>query len=150
MKKTLITLLATWFGAGYLKPAPGTWGTLAGLPFAVGAFYFWGLAGLLTFIVLTFVLGLWSGHHFGKHSGDHDDSRIVIDEVCGMAIALIPTMLNPVMVFAAFVLFRLFDIRKPFPVSYFDKKVPNVYGVMMDDVVAGLYAGLIIFILQII
>lgn len=150
MKNKIAFLLATWFGSGYLKPAPGTWGTLAGLPFAVLTLYVFGISGLLIFIILTFAIGLWSGQIFGKASGNHDDSRIVIDEVCGMGIALIPAGLNPVLICAAFVFFRLFDIRKPFPVSYFDKRDHTIFGVMMDDVVAGVYAALFIWGLQII
>ena len=138
------TLLATWFGSGLLKPAPGTWGTLAALPFTAAITYLFGTLGLLIFIPLTFGLGLWSGKRFGDQSGHYDDGRIVIDEVCGVAIALLPAALNPLLYLIAFILFRGLDILKPFPVSYFDQKMPNEWGMMMDDVAAGIMSALIL------
>lgn len=133
--------LATWFGFGFLKPAPGTWGSLAALPFGVlmlkESFYL-----LPIFTVLMLFIGLWASRRFSKSAGVEDSPMIVIDEVVGVWIALIPAGTNPVMIFLAFLFFRFFDILKPWPVSVVDRRVKGAVGVMMDDVLAGGYAAL--------
>ncbi|MCB1651608.1 MAG: phosphatidylglycerophosphatase A [Alphaproteobacteria bacterium] len=140
--------LATWFGFGLLKPAPGTWGSLGSLPFGLLIFKFSGLIGLLAAIVLVSLVGYWAADRFEKNTGIHDCKMVVIDEVAGQWIALLPVFyfwgLNGLGVLSAFLLFRVFDILKPWPVSYFDKKIDNAIGVMGDDIVAGLYGALII------
>ena len=133
--------IGSWFGSGFLSPAPGTWGTIAALPFALGLL---GVLPLWIYLWITaaiFTLGLWSAHEFAKQSGIADDKRIVIDEVVGMMIALIPTGLNPWLVLLAFLAFRAFDILKPWPVSLADKRLKGSWGVMLDDVWAGIMAG---------
>lgn len=74
---------------------------------------------------------------------EKDSSMIVIDEVVGMWIALIPALLSPSSILLAFILFRVFDILKPYPISYFDKKFKGPMGVMIDDVIAGIFAAII-------
>lgn len=140
--KQNFAIWATWFGCGYLNPAPGTWGTLGAIPFGI---LFYALGGpILLFVAVCVIipLGLWAAHNFGKASGDHDSKMIVIDEVAGMWIALIPAALNPFLIIVAFLAFRFFDILKPWPISFFDKKMENAAGVMLDDVVAGIFAAL--------
>lgn len=88
------------------------------------------------------LLGLWAAHKFDQDMDGHDSKMIVIDEVAGQWIALIPAALNPALILLAFIAFRFFDILKPWPVSFFDKKVPGAIGVMGDDIVAGLFAAL--------
>lgn len=149
---TLTRMIATFFGAGYLRPAPGTWGTLAALPFAWAIGTLAGLAGFLLAIALVFGAGIWATRAETAGSDDHDPSEIVIDEVAGMWIALLPVIwgasargvdllaLYPGWI-AAFVLFRLFDIWKPGPIGWADRR-GDALGVMLDDVIAGLFAAL--------
>lgn len=138
------TLFATWFGCGLLKPAPGTWGTLGGMIAAIPLIYFCSIETVLILFGFITCLGYWSCMEFEKISGDHDSSMIVVDEVVGVWITLFLIPFTWVNVILAFVLFRFFDILKPWPIRYLDKKVPGAFGVMIDDVVAGLFAGLCI------
>ncbi len=141
----LIIIYLTWFGAGRAPKAPGTFGTLAALPFI----YAWSLLGLPTWInillitVLT-VLACLAADKIQKEQQLQDPQWIVVDEVLGMAltwaIALPTTLAGWVL---AFCLFRLFDIVKIWPASFFDKKIKNGAGTILDDTVSGIYAGLI-------
>lgn len=132
--------LASWFGCGFLKPAPGTWGSLGAVPFGVALYALGGPYVLaVASIIITFV-GLWAADKFDKDMDSHDSKMIVIDEVAGQWIALIPAALNPILIFVAFLGFRFFDILKPWPVSFFDQKVEGAVGVMGDDIIAGLMA----------
>jgi len=152
-KKTAY-IIATFFGVGYCPIASGTAGSLATLPFAyVLAYYCGGWPAMLAFFVLVYVLGTLASKEVLKYTS-HDPSIIVIDEVAGQLIPLIYVSaflsLSPgdwwlYAALPSFILFRIFDILKPFPASYFDKKVLNAHGVMLDDIAAGIYA-LILFI----
>lgn len=133
-------LLATWFGTGRLRPAPGTIGTLAAVPFGYVIAMFSGPLGLLAAALILLAIGTYAAGYYGKKSGETDDQSIVIDEVVGVWIAALPAGTNPLLWLLAFVLFRLFDIYKPWPASYFDNKSRGGFDVMMDDVVAGIYA----------
>ncbi|WP_136442391.1 phosphatidylglycerophosphatase A [Pacificoceanicola onchidii] len=145
-------LIASFLGSGYLRPAPGTWGTLAALPAAYVILITGGVFLLLALTVVAFYVG-WIATRVATENGpDHDPGWIVIDEVVGMWIALIPvaygafargvdvTALWPGWV-SAFVLFRLFDIWKPWLVGRADR-LGTPLGVMMDDVFAGLFAAI--------
>ena len=135
-----MVLLSTWGGSGLLRPAPGTWGSLAALPpglLILMAGGKWALA-LAAFAVL--IVGIFSSNATMKRFGSHDPGYIVIDEVAGLWIALIASGGNWPFVLLAFLLFRLFDILKPWPVGWADKRLDGGLGVMMDDVLAGLYA----------
>lgn len=134
-------LVATGLGIGLLPAAPGTWGSLAALPFAwilqvsIGP---WGLAAA---IVLVFALGLWSvGRVAGGPAGD-DPGSVVIDEVAGQWLTLLVVPPHPMLYLAGFLLFRLADIFKPWPVGWADRTVKGALGVMLDDILAALYAG---------
>ena len=141
-------LLATWGGTGLSPFAPGTVGSMAALPLCVWALHLtpeWvvGLGAAL------WVLGVWSAARAGAAWGQVDHPAIVIDEVLGQLIAMaipwfwLQTPVNPFLLAAiAFALFRLFDITKPWPVSYFDRTWKSPAGVMFDDVLAGVLAGL--------
>jgi len=133
---------ATWFGCGLIKPAPGTWGTVGTVPFALALIYFGGLTALLTALVLIIPIGFWAAEKFDRMTGDKDSSMIVIDEAAGFLIAVIPAALSPILIIAAFLLFRFFDIVKPWPVGWCDQKLKGAAGVMMDDIAAGIYAAL--------
>ena len=136
---------ATWFGCGFISPAPGTWGSLGALPFGILLYALGGPILLLFAICAILPLGLWAAHEYGKAIKEHDSPQIVIDEVIGMWIALIPVAGAPVFyIILAFLLFRFFDILKPWPISFFDKNVKNAFGVILDDVLAGLFALLVL------
>jgi phosphatidylglycerophosphatase A len=148
MNKKLAYIIATFFGVGYCPVASGTAGSLATLPFAfLLYFYCGGLPAILAFFVLVYVAGTLASKEVLKYTS-HDPSIIVIDEVAGQLIPLIffsalPSSYGDWWLYIAlpsFVLFRIFDILKPFPANYFDKKVLNAHGVMLDDIVAGIYA----------
>ena len=145
-------LIATFFYVGHLRPAPGTWGSLAALPAALGIYLIAGPWGLVAGVVLSYVLGVWATGVETRGKDNHDPSEIVIDEVAGQWIALLPvafgaairdvsiTALWPGWV-AAFLLFRLFDITKWGPVGWADR-LHGPTGVMLDDVIAGVFAAL--------
>ena len=143
---------ATWFGAGFMRPAPGTWGSLAALPFGLLIIAFGDVVTLIAATIIVTLIGYYASKRFEKDSGVHDSKMIVIDEVVGQWLTLIPVIIMvdfaapffPFYIVLAFILFRLFDIKKPWPVSYFDKQVGGPIGVMGDDIVAGIYAALIL------
>lgn len=136
--------LATWFGCGLMKPGPGTWGTIGALPFGILLMALGGWPLLLLSAIGICAAGYWAAGKFEEQSGDHDNGAIVIDEVAGMWIALVPTALSIPYVIAAFVLFRFFDIFKPWPISWADKKLPGAFGVMADDIIAGIFVAIIL------
>jgi phosphatidylglycerophosphatase A len=155
--KRLAVLIATVGGVGYMRPAPGTWGSLVALPMAWLIHVIGGFPLLLIGVIASFIKGLWATGVMTKGSDDHDPSEIVIDEVAGQWIALLPlsyaawsrgldiTVLWPGWV-AAFVLFRLFDITKPGPIGMADRR-GDPMGVMLDDVIAGVFAAIGVMIL---
>lgn len=146
-------LVATFGGVGLLRPAPGSWGSLAALPLG---YLLHGLGGFPALFLATLgvtALGAWACLREEQATGAHDASEIVIDEVAGQWIALWPLSLGlwhagiDPWVFpypgwiGAFVMFRLFDIWKPGPVGWADRKGGPVW-VMVDDLIAGLMAAL--------
>ena len=142
------SLIATWFGSGLLPGAPGTWGSLAALP--VGLLIFWlaGPWGLLAATVAVFVLGLWAAGTYEQVMAMKDPGAIVIDEVAGQWLVLFVAALwshglTWREVLLAFVLFRVFDTLKPWPVSWADRHLKGAFGIMADDVVAALYAAVL-------
>lgn len=141
-----IKLLATWGGSGYSPFASGTVGTLAAIPF-----YLW-LARLpLPFYLLTlvafFFLSCWISGRAEIIFQEKDSGKIVIDEVVGYLVTMTAIPVDWRYIVAGFFLFRLFDIVKPPPANWFDSKLKNGYGVVLDDVAAGVYAWLCLFIL---
>ena len=139
-------LFATWFGCGLSPKAPGTIGSIGTFPFAFLIFAFGGIAAFAAFTCITTVNGFWASTKFEQETNTHDSKMVVIDEVAGQSISLMPAFilsgLNPIYIILAFPLFRFFDIIKPWPVSYFDKQVKGALGVMGDDIVAGILAAL--------
>lgn len=133
-------LIATWFGAGLCRPAPGTIGSLAAIPFGYAIVMLTGQIGLSIAAALLCVIGAMAADDYGKKSGKTDDQSIVVDEVAGLWIAAIPADRSLLLWVLAFFLFRLFDIWKPWPASFFDNRSKNGIDVMMDDVIAGIYA----------
>ncbi len=136
--------IASWFGCGFLSPAPGTWGSLGALPFGVAIYATGGQTVLAISAAMITIIGLWASHKFDQAMDGHDSKMIVVDEVAGQWIALIPAALNPLYIFVAFIAFRFFDILKPWPISFLDKNVKGALGVMSDDIAAGLLAALVV------
>lgn len=133
--------VATWFGIGLLPKAPGTWGSLAAVPFAYGIQHLAGAIGLAAASMALFALGIWAAEEFRRRSGHEDPQAIVVDEVAGQWLALVPAGDDILLYAAGFALFRLFDIWKPWPVSWADRDVGGGLGIMLDDMIAGLFAG---------
>ncbi len=129
-------------GLGFMPKAPGTFGTLWGIPL----FY---VLSQLTFPWATFLLvmlilfAVWASDRVQKLVGQDDPSFVVIDEIVGYGVSVLGWGFNAKAVFVAFVLFRLFDIWKPWPVRYLDRNLPGGWGIVLDDVAAGVYANLL-------
>ncbi|MDD9921715.1 MAG: phosphatidylglycerophosphatase A [Boseongicola sp.] len=141
----------SFFGAGYLRPAPGTWGSLAALPVAYLLHLLGGPGAIAVATGLVYAVGLTTIRQEAEVSGEHDPSWIVIDEVVGQWIALLPVSAGAYAagvdvlrlwpgIIVAFLLFRLFDIWKPWLVGKADAR-DDASGVMLDDVWAGLFAA---------
>lgn len=140
-------LLATWFGSGLIPFASGTWGTLAALPFAWAIWEAGGWTALAIATLAVSVLGVWASGKVVSGSGVQDPGFIVIDEVAGMWLTLLAAPYAPWAWCAAFVLFRIADILKPFPASWADRHVGGGLGVMLDDLFAGLWSAAAIWLL---
>ncbi len=140
--RPLACQLATGFGLGLLPKAPGSFGALAALPPAWLLVAAGGKGLLLAALGAVTLLGLWASWHYMAVVRRHDPAAIVIDEVAGQWLSLLPAPLDPGAYLAAFLLFRLFDIAKPWPVGWLDRRVQGPIGVVIDDLAAGLYAAL--------
>jgi phosphatidylglycerophosphatase A len=126
---------------------PGTWGSLAALPCAWVIRSRWGGAGLAVGAAIVFAVGCWAAGTFAKASGAKDPGAIVIDEVTAQWLVLLAVPLDPLSYAAAFLLFRIFDIWKPWPVRLADRRVAGGLGVMLDDLLAAVYAVLVLSVL---
>lgn len=142
-------LLAFGFGSGLIKPAPGTWGTLAGwLIWAVFLAKLPTLAAVL-FVLATFILGCLVCHKTGTELGIIDHGAIVWDEMVAIWLVLFLMPADFATQLVAVLLFRLFDILKPQPIRCFDMRFANGFGVMLDDILAAIYVLVIMmFVLQ--
>lgn len=145
-------IIATVFGIGYTRPAPGTVASLAALPAAwaivwLGGGGFGGRFWLLLAAVLVFASGSWACELYSRSKGEPDPSECVIDEVAGQFFACAFAPLSLPAYLLAFVLFRVFDITKLWPVSLAEERIPGGLGIMADDVVAGLMAGIVLAVL---
>ena len=143
----LIKLFATWGGSGYAPVASGTFGTLAAVPFYLM------LAKLslpLYLITLTafFFISCWVSGKAEVIFNEKDSGKIVIDEVVGYLVTMTAIPLDWRYMAAGFFLFRLFDVVKPQPARWFDRKLKNGYGVVLDDVAAGVYAWLCLMVIS--
>ena len=133
--------LATWGGCGLMKKAPGTWGSLGGVPLGLLLMMIGGWPWLLMGSIIVFIVGYRAAKKFEDMSGEHDCGAIVIDEVAGICVTMLMAPPTFAGIALSFLLFRFFDILKPWPVSWFDKR-PGAFGVMADDIMAGIYAAL--------
>ncbi len=145
-------LLITFFGSGLSPVAPGTAGTLAAMPFALLIVYYLGVNSLVTATIVFTIIGIFEINKYEKATGTHDDKSIVIDEVVGVWLTIAITYgglsiwQNQYTVYLAVILsfasFRLFDIWKPSTIGYIDRKIKGGLGVIGDDLLAGLAAGI--------
>jgi len=157
LKKQVSTLLATGFYSGFSPKLPGTSGSIAVIPLLLLLDRLPPLSRLI-FWIIVFILGIWSTIEFTKVHKKIDDSRIVIDEFLGMAVTMSVFPLTAKTLGVGFLLFRIFDIFKPPPIRYLDQwskkiaknQIGSVYafGVIADDLLAGLFAGLALFMIR--
>ena len=142
------SLISTWFGVGLLPGIPGTWGSAAALPFAwviqvnAGSGALWIAAAILLFI------GIWASSAIVRAGGEEDPGLVVVDEVVGQWITVSVVAPSLVTYLAGFVLFRIFDVLKPWPANSLDRNVRGGLGVMADDLASAIYAALSLFLLQ--
>lgn len=155
MKSRLANIFATYFGLGLSPKAPGTMGSLGTLPLAYALIYYGGFSALVIAAVVIFALGVPATAVVIKETGVTDPQKVVIDETVGQLLSFaivayvdIDALIGWQRLFyyvIGFGLFRFFDILKMGPVKYFDSKVHNAYGVMLDDVCAGIFAAIVLW-----
>jgi phosphatidylglycerophosphatase A len=136
-------VLATGFGVGYSPVAPGTLGTLIAIP----VYYFLSAIPSPIYeitLIGFFFLSVWISGNAEIFFGKKDDQRIVIDEMMGFLITMLWVPKTILFVTIGFFLFRLFDILKPFPIRRLEKRLKGGFGVVLDDVMAGVYANIIL------
>ena len=140
-----VRLVATFFGAGTFPAASGTFGSIVALPFGIALLQIpapFGRLALLVAVSGVLALGVWASARYCAVTEQPDSGEVVIDEVAGQWLALVfAAPDNPWHFLAAFLLFRFFDIVKLWPASWAQDQLPGGWGVMMDDIVAGLYAA---------
>ena len=149
-------LLATLGGIGTVPIAPGTFGSIAAWLIFVYLSHFISMINMIILTILLCILSIWICNQASKNLENKDHKSIVIDEFVGIWIALLPVLFvansqfeRTVYALAALIFFRLFDILKPFPISYFDKNYKNGFGIVIDDVISGLIAIIPSFIILI-
>lgn len=135
----LIIAAATWFGTGFSPFASGTVGTLGAIPFYLALGQLPLALYLLSTVAFT-AFACWVAGHGERLFGEHDSGKIVIDEVAGYLVTMAGVPVSWQGVLIGFLMFRLFDITKPQPARWFDRSLKNGYGVVLDDVFAGVYA----------
>jgi phosphatidylglycerophosphatase A len=140
-------LLATAGGVGLIPWAPGTWGSLVGVGLAGLVVWGFGTLVLLPLCLALFLAGWWAVARVARLSGIVDPGFAVIDEVVGQSLALAAIPPSIAGYAGGFVLFRLFDIAKPWPISAVERRFRNGFGIMADDLMAAVYAGVILYII---
>ncbi len=162
MIKTLNYLFVTCFGIGSFRYAPGTITSLVTTVFLFSLFHIIKLPSyiILFILLIVFIYSFYAVSYYIKENDNKDPKEVVVDEFIGQSIPIYlyevshSTIKDPqeaiLFYLYIFILFRYFDIRKPFPVNFFDKKFKNSFGVIFDDVVAGLYVVLTLIIFMII
>ena len=141
-------LLATWFGVGLLPKAPGTWGSIAALPFAWFIASIGGFTAMLLGVLLVSAIGWWACRGYLRRFGGEDPSPVVIDEVAGQWLTLSYVSPDILLYGLGFLLFRFMDIMKPWPIGLADRKIKGGFGIMFDDLLAGFFAAVCLYLLQ--
>ncbi len=150
MKFAIAEVIATSFYAGYAPKAPGTAGALAGvlLVYLLHRFAYFTSYHMAVFVLVVLWPAIWASNELIRQLKQKDPQIIVVDEVLGQMLAVLGASLDSPWTYgAAFALFRLFDIWKPFPIWALEK-IPGGAGVLLDDLMAGLYAAFVLFILR--
>lgn len=142
-----VHLVAFGFGTGLSPYAPGTFGTLVGIP-VVLLVAPWGIAAHASVALIAFVAGVYVCGASARRLGVHDHGGIVWDEVTGYVITMLAAPPEPVWLLTGFALFRFFDIVKPWPIREADHSLRGGLGIMLDDVLAAIYAGAILYLLH--
>lgn len=144
-----IVFCGVGFGSGLMPKAPGTWGSAFALLFIP----LWLISGFILSVILITIMsivGIYICDHTAKIMNVHDDGRIVWDEFAGQSITLLPliyfNLIDIKWSLIAFVLFRIFDVWKPWPIRVADQKVAGGFGIMLDDLIAGAWAALCIIV----
>ena len=146
MMDRIAWLLGTWFGCGHSPFAPGTAGSAGAIMVALAAAYWlgWSRAQLIACTLILIGPAIWSADRVAKTVGAKDPGRVVVDEVAGQWLTLWgATAFNATSIALAFLLFRLFDVWKPFPARQLEA-LPGGLGIVADDLAAGLYAALVL------
>ena len=138
--KNPVHLLTFGFGSGLAPKAPGTFGTLAAIPIYLGVAYFLNITLYIAVTVFVALVGIWICGRTAKDLGVHDYKGIVWDEIAGFLCTMILVPVSWLTVLLGFLLFRLFDIWKPWPICLLDKHIDGGLGIMLDDIAAGLLA----------
>jgi phosphatidylglycerophosphatase A len=141
-------LIASGFGIGLLPVAPGTWASLAALPCGWLICGWGGKTALAVAAAIAFAIGWWATARVAQAGGASDPGWVVIDEIAAQFMVLLAVPQRVWLYVAAFVAFRLFDIGKPFPVSWCDRNVKGGFGIMLDDVAAAIYASILVAIVE--
>lgn len=145
----LVVFCGVGFGSGLLPKAPGTFGSAFALLF-IPLWLWLGFAYSVVVILLMSLVGIYICGQTARVMGVHDDGRIVWDEFAGQSITFLPLIyfgqMNTMWVIAGFALFRLFDVWKPWPIRVIDRQVDGGFGIMLDDLIAGLWAAICILI----
>ena len=142
-----VHLIAFGFGAGLSPRAPGTLGTLVGVPFVL-LLNNWSLPVQIALLVAAFALGVYVCGESARRLGVHDHGGIVWDEVTGYAITMLAAPAEPIWLATGFALFRFFDIVKPWPIREADHSLRGGLGIMLDDVLAAIFAGAILHLIH--
>lgn len=137
----LALAISTCLGAGYVPVAPGTAGSAVALPLAWLLGTYLGGWGIAAGAVIFLLIGTWAANLAERHYAVHDSPHIVVDELVGQLISLIPVSCAWPNLVVGFGWFRLFDTVKPWPAGWIDRNIPGGLGVMLDDVAAGIYAA---------
>jgi phosphatidylglycerophosphatase A len=144
-----LLLLVTWGHSGRLRPASGTWGSVASVPFVIYISILGGGFALLAFATLCFLVGLWAIPRYTALGADKDPPEIVLDEVAGVALTFMAApRLDILTIVVGFAIFRVLDALKPGPIGWCDRNLKGGLGVMMDDIIAGIIASLCVYGLQ--
>ena len=143
--KLIAAWLATWFYVGHLTKSPGTVASIVALPLAWGIVWLGSAWLLFSAAMLVFFFGRWAVQIHMDEGGVHDPGSIVVDEIVGQWITLLAAPLSPLAYIVGLIAFRVFDILKPWPIGWLDQNVKDAFGVMIDDVVAAIYAGMVLY-----
>lgn len=138
--------LSTWFGCGLSPVGPGSVGSLAALPLAALAVWLGGTLALQMVSAALLAIGIAASDVYARLTGVKDPDEVVIDEVAGQCLTLLVVPLAPLPYIAGFLLFRFFDVAKPFPIRWLERNLPGGWGIMLDDTGAAIYAMLVYLI----